>query len=112
MHKQLYLKLNRYSYWYALWPMKNSPNFFLAVGFCLWWSCSAALGAEEFLLDLFSSEEISEGCEAFSVSGGGDRVLNLPDEDLVRILFSTGLGLLLIGEDDLETWASSYFSVS
>ena len=95
--------------------MKNNPNFFLAFGFCL---CSsvAALGAEEFLLDLFSKEDIEVGCESslgsFSRSRGGERALNLPDEDLVMILFSTGLGVLLMGEDDLVTGGSSYLRVS
>ena len=104
-----------YNYWHALWPMKNNPNFFLAVGFCL---CSSvtALGAEEFLLDLFSNEDIEVGCESslgsFSRSRGGERALNLPDEDLVMILFSTGLGVLLMGEDDLVTGGSSYLRVS
>ena len=99
-----------YNYWHALWPIKNNPNFFLAVGFCL---CSsvAALGAEEFLL-----EDIEVGCGSslggFSRSRGGDRALNLPDEDLVKILFSIGLGVLLMGEDDLVTGGSSYLRVS
>ena len=96
--------------------MKNNPNFFLAVGLCLC-SCSAdALGAEEFLLDLVSSEDIEVCCAAFlggfSRSKGGERALNLPDDDLVIIFFSIGLGVLLMGEDDLVTGGSSYFRVS
>ena len=83
--------------------MKNDPNFFFAFGFC---PCSAALGAEEFLLDLLPGT-----CAAPTLSKGGEPARSFP-ENLVEIFFSIGLGVLLIGDDDLVNGGSSYFRES
>ena len=83
--------------------MENNPNFFFAFGFC---PCSAALWAEEYLLDLLPGT-----CAAPTLSKGGEPARNFP-ENLVEIFFSIGLGVLLIGDDDLVNGGSSYFRES